>query len=496
MIRWVVDSVDVARRAAAIARGVTLQVAARVTGLPLSIVSLGIATRYLGTHGYGVLTAAVVFVGLFDVFTDLGVGTVVVRRVAGRAKDSLAELIGINLSFSLLYALPLTALAAGAGLLVYPGRHAAQLAVLILSAGLLCDTLSSCVQPVFDVHVRYSAVAGAEFASRLLTLLASLGVMLADAGLLAMCAVQVLPQLIRLVILGVAARRLVPLRLGPVGRRTVALLAESLPFAAIMLIAIVYWRADGVLLSLLADPVQVAAYGIAVQLAFSLAVVPQVFSRSALSTINETFAADPARFRSAVDQGYRFLLLCCAPIAVLGVPLAGRIVTVVGSNAFAGPATTVLRLFFVACALSFLTSIVTDALVAGHQQRFLTTLSAINLVVNIALNLVLIPVFGAVGTGIALLATELSGVVCTQPRMRRIGAGVLPVGYLLRLGPGLAAALLVIWVTWRLPLVVPLITGGAAYLLGAWAGGAIPPRMRATMVDALRPGRRASEVAG
>ena len=478
-------------RATAIARGVVIQLAARVLGLPLSLVSLVIATRYLGLAGYAVLTTAVVFVSLFATLTDLGVGTVIVRRVSGRENASLTRLVGINLTFSLGYAVPLAIGAAMAGFFAYPGQASVQLAVLIVSGSLIFDALSSCLNPVFDVHVRYSAVASAEFGGRLLTLVASVLVVVTNAGLIAMCAVQVLPNLIRLVVLGVAARRIVTVRLIRAGKETLRLLRESLPFALIMLIAIVYWRVDGVLLSLLSDSTQVAAYGIAMQLAFNLAVIPQVFSRSAMSTINASYATDPERFRGAVDSGYRFLLLCSAPIAVLGFPLSGRVLTVVADQ-FTAPATRTLQLFFVACALSFITTIVSNALIAAHEQQFLTRLSTINLIVNIGLNLVVIPLFGAVGTGIALITTELSGVVFTQSRMLRIGAAPLPLGYLVRLVPGLVAALFAMWITWSLPLVVPLLAGGVAYLGGAWLGGALPADMRTTILGALRIRRAAA----
>jgi O-antigen/teichoic acid export membrane protein len=474
----------VTKRATAIARGVVVQVAARVIGLPLSLVSLVIATRYLGLHGYAVLTTAVVFVGLFDTFTDVGVGTVIVRRVAGRENASLPRLVGINLTFSLGYAVPLAIAAAIAGFFAYPGQVSVRIAVLIVACGLIFDALSSCLNPVFDVHVRYSAVASAEFGGRLITLVASVLVVFTNAGLLAMCAVQVLPNLIRLLVLAHAARKLVALRLIRAGREALRLLRESVPFALIMLIAIVYWRADGVLLSLLSDSTQIAAYGIAVQLAFNLAVIPQVFSRSAMSTINASYANDRDRFRTAVDSGYRFLLLCSAPIAVLGFPLAGRVLTLVADQ-FTAPATRTLQLFFVACALSFITTIVSNALIAAHEQQFLTRLSLLNLILNIGLNLVLIPMFGAVGTGIALIVTELSGVIFTQSRMLRIGAAPIPLRYLLRLVPGLLAALLAMWATWSLPLAVPLLAGGISYLAGAWLGGALPEPMRTTILGAL-----------
>src|SRR5205807_8321055 len=137
------------------------------------------------------------------------------------------------------------------------------------------------------------------------------------AGLLAMCAVQVLPPLLRLIVTALAAHRILPVRPVLALAELRGLLIESLPFALIIVIATVYWRADGLMLSLLSTPTQMAAYGLALQLAFTLTLLPQVFSRSAMSTINEGYATDPDRFRRAVDRGYRFLLLCAAPVAVL-----------------------------------------------------------------------------------------------------------------------------------------------------------------------------------
>ncbi|MFD1050454.1 oligosaccharide flippase family protein, partial [Kibdelosporangium lantanae] len=90
-----------------------------MSALPLAIVTLGVATRYLGEHEYGVMITAIVFVGLFETLTSQGIGTVIVRRVSGAAKSSLARLVGIDLTLSLVYAVPLALLAAGIGIVTY-----------------------------------------------------------------------------------------------------------------------------------------------------------------------------------------------------------------------------------------------------------------------------------------------------------------------------------------------------------------------------------------
>ncbi len=474
-------------RSTAIARGVVIQVLAKFSALPLSMVTIAIATRYLGSNGYGVMATAVVFAQTFEAFTELGVGTIVVRRVTGHG-GNLERLVGMNVSFSTLYALPLAIVAGAAGIGVYWGDWRQQSAVLVLAAGLIFTTISSCYEPVFDIKVRYSSAASAEFFSRVLTLSSAAAVAYFDLGLLPMCAVQILPQALRLVIQWWGARRLTEIRWVVDWRRMAGLLKEAFPLTVIAIIAVLYWRADGLILSVLAPAEQVSGYYTALQIAFTLTLISQVFERSVLSTINETFHTDRPRFARAVDQGYRFLLLVGVPIAVIGWPLAHRMADIVGGKggvgAFAGPP---LQFFFIAVAMTFLSAIVSDGLIAAHEQRYLTTMSTINLVVNCVGNVLLVPYLGAVACGIMLLVTETIGVTMSQWRLRRHGVHPLPFGYLLRLLPAGALALGAIWLTYDLPLIVPMAAGGIAYFGGALLVGAIPASMRNALLGALRP---------
>lgn len=474
-------------RSTAIARGVAIQVLAKFSALPLSMVTLGIATRYLGEGGYGVLATAVVFAQTFEAFTELGLGTIIVRRVAGLG-GNLERLVGMNTSFSTLYAVPLAIIAAIAGIGVYWGDYEQQAAVAVLAVGLIFTTISSCYEPVFDVKVRYSSAASAEFFSRVLTLSAAASVAYFDWGLLAMCAVQIIPQALRLAIQWWGARRLTTLTWVVDWPEMWKLLKEAFPLTIISIIAVLYWRADGLLLSILGTQEQIGGYYAALQIAFTLTLISQVFERSVLSTINETYNSDRERFARAVDQGYRFLLLVGFPIAVIGWPLAQRMANLVGGEDRVGPfAGPPLQFFFIAVAMTFLSAIVSDGLIAAHEQRYLTTMSTINLGINIVGNIILIPHLGAVACGIMLIVTETIGVLASQWRLRRHGVHPLPFGYLARLVPAGLLALGAIYLTYDLPLLIPLAAGGIAYFGGALLVGAIPPAMRNALLGALRP---------
>ncbi|MDL5157125.1 oligosaccharide flippase family protein [Actinomycetospora termitidis] len=473
-------------RSTAVARGVVFQVAAKFSGLPLSIITLSVVTNYLGQGGYDVLAAAVVFAGAFEALTELGIGTIVVRRVAGRGED-LESLVAMNIGFSTIYALPLAAAVAGAGVFIYWGDPTAQAATAIIAAGLAATTVSNTFEPVFDVRVRYSSAASAEFLSYVITLGAALGIQHFDLGLLAMCVVQILPQCLRLGIQWWGASRLIRISWKPSFSGSMSLLREALPITIISIIGVAYWRADGLVLTALGGPGEIGAYYLALRIAFTLSQISKVFERSVLSTVNEAFAENRARFAEAIDRGYRFLILIGLPVAALGWALSDRIVALVGNEDFVPTTGPVLALFFVAVAMTFLSAIVSDGLIAADEGRYLTTMSTINLIINIVGNIILVPHLGAVACAIMLIVTETIGVAASQWRLRRWGVHAIPIGYVARLLPAAALALGAIELTYSLPLIVPLALGGIAYLGGAVLTGAIPPAMRNALLGALRP---------
>ena len=67
-------------------------------------------------------------------------------------------------------------------------------------------------------------------------------------------------------------------------------------------------------------------------------------------------------------------------------------------------------------------------------------LNVINLFINIALNALFIPLWGAIGAAVALVITEAIGLVVTVIRLRSLTGFSLPWNFMLRLLVPLAAA--------------------------------------------------------
>ena len=375
-----------------------VQFATRAVSLVASVVTLTLSTRYLGIQGYGLLTTAIVFVGLFEIGADLGLTTVITRRASGNRAE-LARLVSTSLGIKAVIGLPLVATSILVGLLAYRGQPQAQAAIAIISLGLVMTAWAKSYDPVFMVHVRFGAASAADLTARVLGLAATALVVHLDLGLLAMATVQLVTPLSRVVFTALSARRLETLRPRLDRAASIDLLREGLPFTVILAVGILYWRADGAILSWLSTPTEVGAYGVAYSLAFNLDVISAVFAAATLSTLTRWAGADLERFDQVVRLGYRALMVVAVPIAVLGVPLAEPILRAFSGDAFAESATPVLQLFFVGVAIGFLNQHLTGALVSLHRQQYLLRLSLANLAINVVLNIVLIPHLGALATG-------------------------------------------------------------------------------------------------
>lgn len=395
-----------------------------------SVFSVAMTARYLGPDGYGKLTIAATFIAMWTSLADLGTGTVIVRRVTSGRGD-LERLVRVNSGLALMYCVPLALLAAGAGLIIYHD-HDVRVMLVLLSGQLLMLTMTTRFEPVFLTTVRFSAVALSDVASRVGTLVMVASLVAVRADVIWFAVAQLIPPVVQLLIQGGAAARHVSVRPVFSWSESVGLLRESFPLAAVMVVAVLYWRVDGVILSLVSSHSEVGVYGLSYTIAFNVEMLSIFFLKSTLSTATELFARDRAAFSDFLRRSVELMYFLAIPIAVVGTLLAGPLIRLFGDEAFVGRGTPTLALLFVAVALRFVTGTLGQGLFASHHQRFFLWASLVTLAVNVVLNLVLAWRFGAVGAAAALVCTEVFGLAITTWWMRRRIGYRSPTAFLLR----------------------------------------------------------------
>lgn len=448
---------------ARIAHAFSVQLLCRALGMLASVVSVAMTARYLGPDRYGQLMVAVAFIGIWTSMTDLGISTVIVRRVTS-GRGELERLVRVNSGLSLVYCLPLGIIAAITGLLIYRDASV-RVMLVVLSGQLLMLTMRTRFEPVFLSTVRFSAVAISDLAGRLGTLAMVSWLVTAHADVIWFAVAQLIPPAVQLLIQGTAAARHISLRPTFALREALDLLRESLPLMGVAVVGIVYWRADGVILSLVSTHAEVGVYGLAYLIAFNTEALSVFFLKSTLSTATELFARDVKAYVVFLRRSVELMYFIAVPVAVVGSMLAVPLVRLFGDQAFVdGRGGPTLALLFIAVALRFVTATLGQGLFACHQQRFFFQLFVATLVLNLTLNLVLDGRYGAVGAGVALVATELFGMLFARWRLRRECGYRDPGWFLLRVLVPTAASVLVVLLLSGQHVVLILAAAGAVYL--------------------------------
>lgn len=445
-----------------IARAFSVQLVCRVLGMLASVVSVALTARYLGPGRYGTLVIAVTFMGMWTSLADLGISTVIVRRVTS-GRGELERLVRVNSGLCLVYCVPLAATAALCGLLIYRDSDV-RVMLVVLSGQLLMLTMTTRFEPVFLATVRFSAVAISDVASRLGTLAMVAWLVSVRADVIWFAVAQLIPPALQLLIQGTAAARHISLRPVFSRREATDLLRETLPLTGVVVVGILYWRADGVILSLVSTPSEVGVYGLGYTVAFNTVVLSTFFLKSTLSKATELYSRDVAAFAGFLRRSVELMYFLAVPVAVVGALLAGPLIGFFGDRAYVGRGGPTLALLLIAVAVRFVSGTLGQGLFAAHQQRFFFRLAIATLAFNVALNLALDGPFGAVGAGAALLCTELFGTVMSSWWLHRQCGYRTPLVFLLRVLVPTAASVAVVLLLWGQHVVLVVAAAAAAYL--------------------------------
>ncbi len=158
-----------------------------------------------------------------------------------------------------------------------------------------------------------------------------------------------------------------------------------------------HFRADQFMIKEMLDVRALGVYSIAVMLAELLFLVPVSVSSALLGKLYNT--SEPAAARSIMARTLKLTLYICGALALIGIPLSLLIPLVYG-KAYAGAVSSVMVLLGGAVFASIAKVGMQYFFTLGRPKVHLYT-TLITLIVNIALNFLLIPRWGILGAAVA-----------------------------------------------------------------------------------------------
>ena len=382
-------------------RNTAILLTGRVTSRLLALVTVIATARHLNDAGFGRFQTVVTYVALVSVLIDLGFNTLYTREAA-REPEQLGRFLRNVLSTRVLFSV--LGLVVLAGALAIP--HLEDL-LLPAFAVMLLSAYANVLRSTFYATGRlgYEAVA-VVLESILLLGLVLLGISL-HLGIAYFLWAYAIQYLFSCAYFATVIHLTRMARFG--WEFDVPLFREwfwkALPFALTFVLTTIYFKIDVPILQVFRPFTEVGWYSLAYKPIEAILFLPSTIFNVVFPVLSIYFHREPARLPRAINQFYRALLGLGWPITIGVVLLTTGIADLFRLYPQSVPALQVLGggIF-----LMFVTNAFIGALNAMDRQVLFTWAAFISLVVNVGLNLILIPPFGYLGSAWATNLTEIA----------------------------------------------------------------------------------------
>ncbi len=415
-------------------------VLARTGRFALGMVSSVIVVRSLGDHDYGVLSLIRTLLMFVVIVAGAGLGQAVLKFLPVlRVEKSSAEATRLVRRILVFHAISWVVLA----VTVYLARG--WIASMFQYEGFGTLIAAAVALVVFELfYAILTQILNSNFDTRMLSLATIAGHVTYIVGLLV-----VLPRGggVLGVLLATAAGQLVSSvmllgRLRPavtfagedrgVALGTRRLAKYSIPFALIGVLNLVVWRqSETIFLAYFRSAAETGYFDLAYRMAqLILEFIPGVIWPLVMAGVSESYARNNKSLRTAIDRYYRMLFILCAPVCIAGIVLGGRMISIVFGPEMA-PAAIPTQVFFAIFTVSFFGTPLSMALYVMEKTHINLVIYLFLAVLNVALDLLLIPRYGVIGAMVPVAIVILISPVIYRVVLGRFIDGVtIPVRFI------------------------------------------------------------------
>ena len=248
-----------------------------------------------------------------------------------------------------------------------------------------------------------------------------------------------------------------------------ATLKAGLPFGAIQLALSFSFRADTVILSSWRGDAEIGWYNIAYGLTLTFLTISRAFNNAILPTLAREHATSPEKTYPWYYRSVKLMLFIGLPIAVGGMLLADPLIVTIYGVANRAAALSFFIIIWdlpIVMYTAFCGNLTTSIRRENAAAKIYFSLG----IINVAVNVILIPHFGMIGSSFATVLTDLCGAVQFYFLFRREFGPGLGFKYLARLGASAAVMGVIIFVLAQAGLnfilIIPIAIG--AYMVLVW----------------------------
>ncbi len=387
-----------------IVRSTLAQVVSQIFVAGCAVIILKIMTRSMGVNRYGIYATALAFVSTFSLMTDLGLSAITGREIAKNPKNA-DEIISYNMGLRIFLCVVMIPAIIGLSYLFYfQNKSDLRIVIAVLSVYLFFDAFRSVALAYFTANVRNDITALVTGAQQFLLLVFSIIVAILSSSVFGFVIAYVASNAIGAIMAMYATRSQVRITPRINLRHWRAIIFMSISLGIIQIVNMLYLKADSILLSVFRGTKEVGIYSIAYSLVLAFLTLPSFIMTALIPSMATTKTTDDLSV--IVEKAFSYMIIFACLLAVGGFVVRENIVLAVSGISFLSAATPFAILCF-ASAFSYITNVFGFASVSVNKHHKMVYVSLGSLILNVILNLFLIPRYSIDGAAWATVASEI-----------------------------------------------------------------------------------------
>jgi O-antigen/teichoic acid export membrane protein len=478
------EATDTPRRSAGrtIVRNTIFGIGAQLALRVVSFVFQVLVVRALGGEEYGQYTIVTAWAGLFAVIGDLGINQYLAREIA-RDPSKSDELFWDTVVLRFFLAILCAIVTVGSAIAFTDYSREIIIAVAIYTSSYFLQIILAPMDSILRGNERLDILAIFGVVSQILFMV--LAGLFLYAGLdfvwLVIASVLNMPIMIGLHFWAIRRNHLQPPRFKINPSLWWSVIRFGIPFGITQLSLSLAFRVDTIVLSNYVSNYDIGLYNVAyINLTLTLIILAQSFNQAITPTLSREYAQNPDAVTPWYYQAVKMMMFLGLPIAVGGMLTADKIIGLYQTEI--APAALLLAILVWDIPLVLYHSFCGNMAVSVKREGGAARIFALMGILNLLLNLFLVPRFGVIGAVFSTLLTDIFGAAQFYFLFRHAFGAGLGFTKLLRLAIAAGIMGVVVFVLRDLNFFILAALAGVVYLTLVWVSGAFTHEERTRLV--------------
>lgn len=361
--------------------------------------------RIIGAEEYGIFTYALSIVGIFMLFSDIGLTSILIRELAKDDEEKKSFLSTITV-VKIIFLVSTIILAGILGPLVSKFPESGHLIVFI-SIFVAMESIRGFFLAITRARNKVEKEAGLSIVAELISITLILILFLKNPTASSLVNAFIIGNILSLILtVGFLHKSLDGITRNFKRSLVKPIVRASWPFAIMGVFGIFMTNIDSVMLGFWNTPATLGLYAAAQKPIGLMYILPAFITVSLFPLFSKLVANAANHTKKVVQKSYKVSMSLAIPIVVGGIILAGPLINVTFGQEYS-PATLTFQILLITLIVAFPGAIFSDVLIANDSQKKILRSSIFGAITNVGLNILLIPKYGIAGSAISTLIAQI-----------------------------------------------------------------------------------------